>query len=184
MFCLFPFALDAVQLLLYFLLWVWSCWNLTHPAALLHRFQGVLPGCSFHVHGRFFLTFLSDICLGSDPTCDVFPPPLHACCLLLLPRPGSSGQGVWSAAVTVAVPPLGLSASVSVLQAMVWTLIPLAVAMVSSNIRRVWASRPEHLPEDERGLKTVRVRGVADACWRLGGGGFKPVLCVSFSRRL
>lgn len=63
---------------------------------------------------------------------------------------------MWSTAVTVAVPPIGVSVSVSVLQAMVWTLIPLAVAMVSSNFRRVWASRPEHLPEEERGLKTVR----------------------------
>lgn len=60
--------------------------------------------------------------------------------------------------MTVAVPPIGLSMSVSVLQAMVWTLIPLAVAMVSSNFRRVWASRPEHLPEEERGLKTVSTR--------------------------
>eukprot|EP00752_Nemacystus_decipiens_P011747 g10424.t1 len=67
------------------------------------------------------------------------------------------GQGVWSTAVTVAVPPIGLSVSVSVLQAMVWTLIPLAVAMVSSNFRRVWASRPEHLPDEERGLKTIGV---------------------------
>eukprot|EP00903_Cladosiphon_okamuranus_P014879 g13778.t1 len=78
------------------------------------------------------------------------------------------GQGVWSTAVTVAVPPMGVSVSVSLLQAMVWMLIPLAVAMVSSNFRRVWASRPEHLPEEERGLKTIGVTRVcSSSCWAL-----------------
>ncbi|CAM9870557.1 unnamed protein product [Pylaiella littoralis] len=63
------------------------------------------------------------------------------------------GKGVWSAALTVP----GTEVSVSVLQAMVWGLAPLAVAMVSSNFRKVWASRPEDLPEEERGLKTIGV---------------------------
>ncbi|CAM9893218.1 unnamed protein product [Ectocarpus sp. 6 AP-2014] len=63
------------------------------------------------------------------------------------------GQGIWSTAITLP----GTDLRVSVLQAMVWALIPPAIAMVSSNIRRVWASRPGDLPEEERGLKTIGV---------------------------
>lgn len=73
----------------------------------------------------------------------------------LRPSRPLAGQGIWSAAVTLP----GTDLRVSVLQAMVWALIPPAIAMVSSNIRRVWASRPEDLPEEERGLKTVRTVG-------------------------
>lgn len=76
----------------------------------------------------------------------------------------------------------GTDLSVSVLQAMVWALIPPAIAMVSSNIRRVWASRPEDLPEEERGLKTVRKVGVRTAAVAGRGyrGGCVCVFCIFF----
>lgn len=60
------------------------------------------------------------------------------------------GKGIWSAAVP------GLP-GVTVLRVMVWTLLPLAACMIASNVGKVWSSRPEHLPEDERGRKTIGV---------------------------
>lgn len=60
------------------------------------------------------------------------------------------GQEVWAAIIPG-------TTSVAVHQAMIWGLVPVAVTMVASNCRKVWASKPEDLPEEERGFKTVSV---------------------------
>ncbi|CAM9984260.1 unnamed protein product, partial [Hapterophycus canaliculatus] len=68
------------------------------------------------------------------------------------------GQGIWSASLTLTLPDAFAkdgSITVTILEAMVWGLIPPAAVLVSSNIRRVLASRPEDLPQEERGLKTI-----------------------------